>query len=172
MRACVCARNLLHVPGGKGGGTLLPVMLPFRQTVGTHMDACVSRPCVSMGLGFTKQPAIGLDPLVKLQLQPYLNLGTRGRQMVCFTLRPDYHLPKHWIGGYVSPRICVNAATKGRTCSSSGSFSRFCSSSIHRLMERLHDFQTKQTSWPLVRKRTTPTDRSPLVGEVSAKFCG
>jgi hypothetical protein len=27
------------------------------------------------------------------------------------------------------------------------------------------------TPWPLVRKRTIPTERPPLVGEVSANFC-
>jgi hypothetical protein len=26
--------------------------------------------------------------------------------------------------------------------------------------------------WPLVRKQTIPTERPPLVGEVSANFCG
>jgi hypothetical protein len=26
--------------------------------------------------------------------------------------------------------------------------------------------KTKQTQWPLVRKRTTPTERPPLVGEI------
>jgi hypothetical protein len=30
----------------------------------------------------------------------------------------------------------------------------------------------KQTPWLLVRKRTIPTERPPLVGEVSANFCG
>jgi hypothetical protein len=30
----------------------------------------------------------------------------------------------------------------------------------------------KLTPWLLVRKRTIPTDRPPLVGEVSANFCG
>jgi hypothetical protein len=30
----------------------------------------------------------------------------------------------------------------------------------------------KQTPWPVVRKRTIPTKRPPLVGEVSANFCG
>jgi hypothetical protein len=30
----------------------------------------------------------------------------------------------------------------------------------------------KKTPWPLVRKRTIPTERPPLVGEVSANFCG
>jgi hypothetical protein len=30
----------------------------------------------------------------------------------------------------------------------------------------------KQTPWPVVHKRTKPTERPPLVGEVSAKFCG
>jgi hypothetical protein len=29
-----------------------------------------------------------------------------------------------------------------------------------------------QTPWPVVRKSTTPTERPPLVGEVSANFCG
>jgi hypothetical protein len=28
------------------------------------------------------------------------------------------------------------------------------------------------TPWTLVRKRTIPTEQPPLVGEVSAKFCG
>jgi hypothetical protein len=32
-------------------------------------------------------------------------------------------------------------------------------------------YKTK-TPWPLVRKRTIPTERPPLVGEVSANFCG
>jgi hypothetical protein len=30
----------------------------------------------------------------------------------------------------------------------------------------------KETPWLLVRKRTIPTERPPLVGEVSANFCG
>jgi hypothetical protein len=29
----------------------------------------------------------------------------------------------------------------------------------------------KKTPWLLVRKRTIPTERPPLVGEVSANFC-
>jgi hypothetical protein len=29
-----------------------------------------------------------------------------------------------------------------------------------------------KTPWPLVRKRTIPPERPPLVGEVSANFCG
>jgi hypothetical protein len=32
--------------------------------------------------------------------------------------------------------------------------------------------QTKQNSWLLVRKRTLPTERSPLVGEVNGNFSG
>jgi hypothetical protein len=32
--------------------------------------------------------------------------------------------------------------------------------------------QQKQTPWPLLRKRTTPTNRPPFVGEFSAKFAG
>jgi hypothetical protein len=31
--------------------------------------------------------------------------------------------------------------------------------------------KNKQTSWPLVLKQTTPTERSPLAGKVSANFC-
>jgi hypothetical protein len=31
---------------------------------------------------------------------------------------------------------------------------------------------TYLTPWPLVRKRTIPTERPPLVGEVSANFSG
>jgi hypothetical protein len=30
----------------------------------------------------------------------------------------------------------------------------------------------KKTPWPLVRKRTIATERRPLVGKVSANFCG
>jgi hypothetical protein len=30
----------------------------------------------------------------------------------------------------------------------------------------------KKNPWPLVRKRTIPTERPPHVGEVSANFCG
>jgi hypothetical protein len=30
----------------------------------------------------------------------------------------------------------------------------------------------KRTPWPSVRKRTMLAERPPLVGEVSAKFCG
>jgi hypothetical protein len=35
-----------------------------------------------------------------------------------------------------------------------------------------HFKNKKQTPWPVVRKRTIPTERSPLAGEVSANFCG
>jgi hypothetical protein len=38
------------------------------------------------------------------------------------------------------------------------------------LFEQLTTF--KINSAALVRKRTTPTERPPLVGEVSANFCG
>jgi hypothetical protein len=37
---------------------------------------------------------------------------------------------------------------------------------------RLTDVTTKKPSVVLVRKRTTPTERLPHFGEVSAKFCG
>jgi hypothetical protein len=30
----------------------------------------------------------------------------------------------------------------------------------------------KKTPWPLVHKRTIPTEEPPLIGEVSANFCG
>jgi hypothetical protein len=32
--------------------------------------------------------------------------------------------------------------------------------------------RTGKTVWLLIRKRTMPTERPPLVGEVSANFCG
>jgi hypothetical protein len=32
--------------------------------------------------------------------------------------------------------------------------------------------KNKQTPWPVVRKRTIPTERPPLVGEVNANFSG
>jgi hypothetical protein len=38
-------------------------------------------------------------------------------------------------------------------------------------MKRVNKKQ-KQTPWPVVRKRTIPTERPLLVGEVSANFCG
>jgi hypothetical protein len=31
--------------------------------------------------------------------------------------------------------------------------------------------RAKKPPWPLVRKRTIPTERPPLIGEVSANFC-
>jgi hypothetical protein len=34
-----------------------------------------------------------------------------------------------------------------------------------------YKLQEKKTPWLLVRKRTIPTERPPLVGEVSANFC-
>jgi hypothetical protein len=33
-------------------------------------------------------------------------------------------------------------------------------------------YPSKKNPWLLVRKRTIPTERPPLVGEVSANFCG
>jgi hypothetical protein len=33
-------------------------------------------------------------------------------------------------------------------------------------------YASKKTPWPLFRKRTIPTEGPPLVGEVSANFCG
>jgi hypothetical protein len=40
------------------------------------------------------------------------------------------------------------------------------------ILEVLLDDDGYHTPWPLVRKRTIPTERPPLVGEVSANFCG
>jgi hypothetical protein len=34
------------------------------------------------------------------------------------------------------------------------------------------DTYYKKTSWPLVRKQAIPTERPPLVGEVSVNICG
>jgi hypothetical protein len=49
--------------------------------------------------------------------------------------------------------------------------------SLYRLLYRgSHCYITKtklnQTQWPESAKRTIPTERPPLVGEVSANFCG
>jgi hypothetical protein len=33
-------------------------------------------------------------------------------------------------------------------------------------------FADNQTPWPLVRKRTTPTEWPPLVGQAKTNFCG
>jgi hypothetical protein len=35
----------------------------------------------------------------------------------------------------------------------------------------LSRIKEKRTPWPVVRKRTIPTERPPLVDEVSANFC-
>jgi hypothetical protein len=39
-------------------------------------------------------------------------------------------------------------------------------------MQIAENYKKKKTPWPLVHKRTIPTERPPLVGEVSANFCG
>jgi hypothetical protein len=39
------------------------------------------------------------------------------------------------------------------------------------IVHRASDVKLKLNSVALVRKRTIPTERAPLVGEVSAKFC-
>jgi hypothetical protein len=44
--------------------------------------------------------------------------------------------------------------------------------SIGEVHEDLHKLITNNNSVPLVRERTIPTKRPPLVGEVSANFCG
>jgi hypothetical protein len=44
-----------------------------------------------------------------------------------------------------------------------------CKNSVIR---HLHCLSWELNSVALVRKRTTPTERPPLVGEVSANFCG
>jgi hypothetical protein len=48
---------------------------------------------------------------------------------------------------------------------------------IHKIKQNKTKQANKQTnkqtySWPLVCERAIPTERPPLVGEVSAKFCG
>jgi hypothetical protein len=48
------------------------------------------------------------------------------------------------------------------------SYKMFLSSG--QLLLTLRFFYTLLTPWPLVRKRTIPTERPPLVGEVSANF--
>jgi hypothetical protein len=40
------------------------------------------------------------------------------------------------------------------------------------LLQLCIHFNIKKNSGALVRKRTIPTERPPLVGEVSANFCG
>jgi hypothetical protein len=37
---------------------------------------------------------------------------------------------------------------------------------IKFIRDTVLNVQTKQTPWPLVRKRNIPTDRLPLVGEI------
>jgi hypothetical protein len=37
---------------------------------------------------------------------------------------------------------------------------------------KIYDLTNKQNSVALASKRAIPTERSPLVGEVSANFCG
>jgi hypothetical protein len=41
-----------------------------------------------------------------------------------------------------------------------------------RVVQMLVTKSKKQTQWPVVRKRTIPTEWPPLVGEVSINFCG
>jgi hypothetical protein len=43
---------------------------------------------------------------------------------------------------------------------------------IRETVTKLQEFIKKKNSVALVRKRTTPAERPPLVGEVSANFCG
>jgi hypothetical protein len=38
--------------------------------------------------------------------------------------------------------------------------------SIATVEHPTNDYKQKQTPWPLVRERTIPTDRPPLVGEI------
>jgi hypothetical protein len=51
---------------------------------------------------------------------------------------------------------------------------QFLTSFHHITSTRLKLIETKQeeTPWPVVRKRNIPTERPPLVGEVSANFSG
>jgi hypothetical protein len=40
------------------------------------------------------------------------------------------------------------------------------------MLENKTELKKNYTPWPLVRKRTIPTERPLLVGEVGANFCG
>jgi hypothetical protein len=51
---------------------------------------------------------------------------------------------------------------------------RGCRTPTHQSVTRalLLDWYIKKTPWLVVRKRTIPTERPPLVSEASANFCG
>jgi hypothetical protein len=40
------------------------------------------------------------------------------------------------------------------------------------VVQIMYTNQKKKTPWLVVRKRTIPTERPPLVSEASANFCG
>jgi hypothetical protein len=69
----------------------------------------------------------------------------------------------------------VSAVTNGKDCSYFGyTYYSFISVSLLSLLN-YHDGQKQKqnkNSMVLVRERTTPTERPPLVGEVIANFCG
>jgi hypothetical protein len=48
----------------------------------------------------------------------------------------------------------------------------FVSDTTCKVLFREMLYFKKETPWPLVGKQTIPTERPPLVGEVSANFCG
>jgi hypothetical protein len=59
-------------------------------------------------------------------------------------------------------------------CRVSESVSWACSPPFAGRVQTIYFYKqtNKHSTWPVVRKRTIPTERPPLVGEVSANFCG
>jgi hypothetical protein len=77
----------------------------------------------------------------------------------------------HWIGGWVGLRVGLEGVENRKILPLPGTEPRSSSPLLYRLGHpgsRCH----KKTPWPLVRKRTIPTERPPLFGEVSANVCG
>jgi hypothetical protein len=73
------------------------------------------------------------------------------------------------------PTFCTDLCTGPTKPQNSYRYPAYITKSeiIHHLLKKLLAYKTtKQTPWPLVRKRTIPTERPPLVGEVSVNFCG
>jgi hypothetical protein len=103
----------------------------------------------------------------------------------CFPLHSG-HLPRLFFGpegaGDVSVafrwatwqdiwRALVGKARKLLTAYTARDYERLNGSAPRSLLF-LPKQKTKQTPWPLVRERTIPTDRPPLVDEFSVNFCG
>jgi hypothetical protein len=75
--------------------------------------------------------------------------------------------------GVFSASTCVHVSTTYHACTL-GSRSRLLPQ-LRSRCDEINCYWSKyknQTPWPLVRKRTTPTERPPHVGEVTANFCG